>query len=49
MKKTDALQQLKKEIASFRVADKEWYLDLLDDEKQKEREDRHIRALLVML
>lgn len=49
MKKTDALQQLKKEIASFRVADKEWYLDLLDDEKQKEAEDRHIRALLVML
>lgn len=49
MKKTDALQQLKKEIASFRVADKEWYLDLLDDEKQKESEDRHIRALLVML
>ncbi len=49
MDKKDISLQLKKEIASFRTADKKWYLDLLDDEKQKEYEDRHIRALLLML
>lgn len=42
-------EELKKEIASHREADKGWFLDLLDEEKQKEYENRHIRALLEAL
>lgn len=42
-------EQLKREISSRRAADKEWFLDLLDEEKQKAYEDNHIRALLAAL
>lgn len=43
------LTALAKEISSARVADKKWFLDLLDDEKQKKYEDNHLKALLLAL
>ena len=43
------LTALAKEISSARVADKKWFLDLLDDEKQKKYEDNHFKALLLAL
>ncbi len=49
MQEKKSLAQLKKEIASFRAVDKQWYLDLLDDGKQQAYEAEHLRALLVML
>ncbi len=49
MEKKNALTQLKREISSFRAVDKEWFLSLLDDERQKTYEDNHLRALLIML
>lgn len=49
MTKKFTLTQLKKEISSFRSVDKEWFLSLLDDEKQKIYEENHLLALLVML
>ena len=49
MKENEVSSQLKREIASFRAVDKQWYLDLLDDGKQKAYEENHLHALLVML
>lgn len=49
MKEKITLSALNKEISSVRVADKEWFLSLLDDEKQKVYEDNHLNALLLLL
>ena len=49
MKENEVSSQLKREIASFRAVDKQWYLDLLDDGKQKAYEENHLHALLVLL
>lgn len=49
MKGKETLDQLKKEIDSARVADRQWYLDLLDDEKQRQAEEYHLEALLALL
>ncbi|MBP5242343.1 MAG: hypothetical protein J6Z36_01465, partial [Clostridia bacterium] len=49
MQEKFTLTQLKKEISSKREADKEWFLSLLDDDKQRAYEDNHLRALLTML
>lgn len=49
MKEKITLSALNKEISSARVADKEWFLSLLDDEKQKNYEDNHLKALLLLL
>lgn len=43
------LRELKDIINPHKVADKQFYLDLLDEEKQKEWEDKHIEAVLRML
>jgi DNA helicase IV len=49
MKDKWTTEELKKEISSKRTADKTWFLDLLDEDKQKAYEDNHLRALLSML
>lgn len=43
------LNEIKNLINPNKAADKNFYLDLLDAEKQKQYEDMHVRAILVML
>ena len=42
----DELQQL---LETHKVADKAWFLSLLDDEKQNEFEMEHIEAVMQMM
>lgn len=44
-----AYEQLKNELNPHKEPDKEWFLDLLDDGKQKLYEDRHMEAVMRML
>ena len=43
------VEKLKKSIDTHKEADKEFFLDLLDWEKQREYEDAHIKNVMAML
>ena len=42
-------EQLQKLIDPKKAGDREWFLSLLDDEKQKAYEDEHVQAVMQML
>ena len=49
MGKTTAYENLTEILNPHKEADKTWFLDLLDGEKQKIYEDGHISAVMKML
>lgn len=49
MGKTTAYENLIKTLNPHKEADKAWFLELLDTEKQKSYEDGHMAAVMQML
>ena len=49
MSKINSFEKLKELLATSKAGDREWFLSLLDEEKQKEYEDAHLEAVLTML
>ena len=43
------IDQLRDFIKSHKEPDKQFYLDLLDEEKQRDYEDKHVRAVMTLL
>ena len=49
MQKKYAYEELVKLLDSHKLADKDWFLSLLDDEKQNQTETEHVEAVMQMM